>query len=140
MYNLFRYAAQQEPAQSFPPMGTYHDEVVVLSCLTDRPDGITDKDIRRNREVRTVHYPGCIGYELLSLLSSLSRNNIAFDDCMFADMQCGNDRQDGKPNGGLKGVRSQPPVQTSRVRHIMHCKENAVDGASISFHDQGWNR
>src|SRR5687767_3763073 len=125
MHNFFRYTAPQETAQSFPRVRTYHDKVMVLSYLTDHPDGITYEDISRYREVRTGHYSGCIVYNLFSLLSTLSRYNIAFDSLMLADhMQWGNDREDGESNGGPKRVRSQPRVKTSRVLHVLHCKEN----------------
>ena len=85
IYNLFRDAAQQETTQALPPIGTYHDEVVVLAYLTDCSDGITYENISRHREVWTGHYLGCIVYDLFSPLPTLSRNNIALDNRMLAN-------------------------------------------------------
>src|SRR5262245_1550681 len=141
MHDRLRHPAEQESLEPLPSMGADHNQVVIICHVAHRCDGITQADIMRHCEVRAGQRLGSLVHDLLSMPLTLLRPAFEPYYQMWVDqMQRGDDREDGNRDGVLEGMRRQPSVQTDRVLAIFHCHEDASDGASFSFHDQGRHR
>ena len=122
-------------------MGADHDEVVALSHFTHGRGRIARADFGRHREVWTGQGLGRVLHDLFGITFTLLRPALQPHHQLVADIvERGKDREDSDRDGALEGVRRQPCLQTDRILASLHRHEDAADGASFSFHDQGRHR
>ncbi len=141
MHDPVRYAAQQESIETLPPMGADHDEVVAMSRFAHNSHGISRTNHGRHCEVRAGQRLGRVVHDLFSMPSTfLGPAFESLHQTLIDHLERGNNRENGDRDGVLEGVRCQPSMQMDRVLSAFHRHEDARDGPSFSFHDQGRHR